>query len=104
MVEAMVALVRADHLLRQQGQCSLQVGRQPHLQAWSLAWRRHRRVLIGLAVERALQARQSVGGYALLVEAKGEEAKSFYCRYGFRPYLDTPNSLYLPLGGQGRPS
>ena len=40
----MVALVLADHLLRQQGQCSLQVGRQPHLQAWSLAWRRHRRV------------------------------------------------------------
>ena len=61
-------------------------------------------MLIGLAVERALQARQSVGGYALLVEAKGEEAKSFYYRYGFRPYLNTPNSLYLPLGGQGRPS
>ena len=40
----MVALVLADHLLRQQGQCSLQVGRQPHLQAWSLAWRRPGRV------------------------------------------------------------
>ena len=61
-------------------------------------------LLIGLAVERALQARQSVGGYALIVDAKGEEAKSFYRRYGFRPYLDTPNSLYLPLGGQGKPS
>ena len=57
-------------------------------------------LLIGLAVERALQARQSVGGYALIVDAKGEEAKTFYRRYGFRPYLDTPNSLYLPLGGQ----
>jgi len=61
-------------------------------------------LLIGLAVERALQARQSVGGYALIVDAKGEEAKSFYRRYGFRPYLDTPNSLYLPLGGYGGPS
>ena len=61
-------------------------------------------LLIGLAVERALQARQSVGGYALIVDAKGEEAKSFYRRYGFRPYLDTSNSLYLPLGGQGKPS
>ena len=58
-------------------------------------------LLIGLAVKRCLQARQSVGGYALIVDAKGEEANSFYRRYGFRPYLDTPNSLYLPLGGLG---
>ena len=33
-------------------------------------------LLIGLAVERARQARQSVGGYALIVDAKGEEVKS----------------------------
>lgn len=56
-------------------------------------------LLIGLAVERCLRARQSVGGYALIVAAKGEKAKNFYLRYGFRPYLDTPNSLYLPFGG-----
>jgi GNAT superfamily N-acetyltransferase len=61
-------------------------------------------LLIGLAVERALQARQSVGGYALIMNAKGEEANSFYLRYGFRPYLETPNSLCLPLGGYGGPS
>jgi len=58
-------------------------------------------LLHGLAVERYLHARQSVGGYALIVDAKGEVAKSFYRRYGFRPYHDNPNSLYLPLGGQG---
>ena len=58
-------------------------------------------LLIGLAVKRCLQARQSVGGYALIVDAKGEKANSFYRRYGFRPYLDTSNSLYLPLGGLG---
>ncbi|MCX5958747.1 MAG: N-acetyltransferase [Cyanobacteria bacterium] len=56
-------------------------------------------LLIGLAVERCLRARQSVGGYALIVDAKGEKAKNFYLRYGFRPYIDTPNSLYLPFGG-----
>jgi GNAT superfamily N-acetyltransferase len=56
-------------------------------------------LLIGLAVERCQRARQSVGGYALIVDAKGEKAKNFYLRYGFRPYLDTPNSLYLPFGG-----
>jgi GNAT superfamily N-acetyltransferase len=57
-------------------------------------------LLVGLAVERCLQVRQSVGGYALIVDAKGEAAKSFYLHYGFQPYLDTPLSLYLPLGGQ----
>ena len=67
-----------------------------------LAWRRPGRVAPHLAVERALEARQFVGGYALLVEAKGEEANSFYRHYGFRPYLDTPCSLYLPLGGLGK--
>jgi GNAT superfamily N-acetyltransferase len=56
-------------------------------------------LLIGLAVERCQRARQSVGGYALIVDAKGEQAKNFYLRYGLRPYLDTPNSLCLPLGG-----
>ena len=56
-------------------------------------------MLIGLAVERARQARQSVGGYALIVDAKGEEVKSFYLRYDFWPYLETTNSLYLLSGG-----
>ena len=37
-------------------------------------------LLLGLAVERCLQAHRSVGGYALIVDAKGEEAKSFYRR------------------------
>jgi GNAT superfamily N-acetyltransferase len=55
-------------------------------------------LLVGLAVERCLQARRSVGGYALIVDALGDNAKSFYLRYGFRTYFDTPNSLYLPLG------
>lgn len=69
--------------------------------ARDLRWRREGMgaLLIGLAVERCLRARQSVGGYALIVDAKGEKAKNFYLRYGFRPYLDTPNSLYLPFGG-----
>ncbi len=57
--------------------------------------------LIGLAVERCQRARQSVGGYALIADAKGEKAIKFYLHYGFRLYLDTPNTLYLPLGGLG---
>jgi len=56
-------------------------------------------LLLGLAVQRCLDAKQSVGGYALIVDAKGAEAKGFYERHGFRPFQDTHLSLYLPLGG-----
>ena len=56
-------------------------------------------LLLGLAVQRCLEARRSVGGYALIVDAKNPEARTFYERHGFRPFLDTPLSLYLPLGG-----
>jgi len=56
-------------------------------------------LLLGLAVQRCLEAQRSVGGYALIVDAKGTAAQEFYKRHGFRPYRDTPMSLYLPLGG-----
>jgi GNAT superfamily N-acetyltransferase len=55
-------------------------------------------LLLGLAVQRCMEARRSVGGYALIVDAKNPEARSFYERHGFRPFQDTPLSLYLPLG------
>lgn len=55
-------------------------------------------ILIGCAVDRCLHARSLVGAYALLVDAKDEKAKSFYERYGFISCLDTPTTLYLPLG------
>lgn len=55
-------------------------------------------LLLGLAVQRCLEAKRSVGGYALIVDAKGAEAKAFYERHGFRSFQDTPLSLYLPLG------
>lgn len=55
-------------------------------------------LLLGLAVQRCLEAQRSVGGYALIVDAKHGAAQAFYGRHGFRPYRDTPLSLYLPLG------
>ena len=55
-------------------------------------------VLMGLAVDRCLKARVHVGAYALLVDAKSDEASVFYQRYGFRVCVDSPMSLYLPLG------
>lgn len=55
-------------------------------------------LLLGLAVQRCLDAKRSVGGYALIVDAKDSTAKAFYERHGFRTFQDTPQSLYLTLG------
>ena len=56
------------------------------------------RILLGLAVERCLQARRQVAAYALLVDAKDESAAQFYAHYGFTALQDMPLSLYLALG------
>ena len=55
-------------------------------------------VLMGLAVDRCLKARAHVGAYALLVDAKDDQARAFYLRYGFSACADAPMTLYLPLG------
>ena len=56
-------------------------------------------VLVGLAVDRCLKARAHVGAYALVVDAKNDAARAFYLHYGFTACLDSPMTLYLPLGG-----
>ena len=56
------------------------------------------RLLIGCAVERCLEAKKHVAAYALVVDAKGEDAKSFYEHYGFTACRDNPMTLYLSLG------
>ncbi len=54
-------------------------------------------ILMGLAIERCRKARQSIGAYALLVDAKNTAAKSFYEHYGFIPCVDSPMTLYMPI-------
>jgi GNAT superfamily N-acetyltransferase len=44
---------------------------------------------------RTLQSPPAV--YALLVDAKNDEAVAFYQRYLFRPLVSQPRTLYLPL-------
>ena len=56
------------------------------------------KLLLGCAVDRCLQARKSVGAFALLVDAKHASAKAFYQHYGFSACVDSPMTLYLPLG------
>jgi GNAT superfamily N-acetyltransferase len=55
-------------------------------------------LLLALAVERCLEVRQSIGGYALVVDAKDAAAALFYEHHGFRRLQDTSASLYLPHG------
>jgi ribosomal protein S18 acetylase RimI-like enzyme len=38
-----------------------------------------------------------VTAFALVVEAKDEDAVGFYRRYGFQPFASRPRSLYMPL-------
>ena len=54
--------------------------------------------LLGCAVDRCLQARQAVAAFALIVDAKDIDAKSFYEHFGFVAFADKPLSLYLAMG------
>jgi ribosomal protein S18 acetylase RimI-like enzyme len=47
------------------------------------------------AVHRTLQ--DAAAAYALLVDAKNDQAVAFYQRYGFRPVVDRPRTLFLAL-------
>ena len=47
------------------------------------------------AASRALQSPPAV--FALLVDAKNDEAVAFYLRYGFQPLASQPRTLFLPM-------
>jgi ribosomal protein S18 acetylase RimI-like enzyme len=47
------------------------------------------------AVHRTMQG--SAAAFALLVDAKNDQAAAFYERYGFRPIAGRPGTLFLPL-------
>ena len=44
---------------------------------------------------RALEAAKNVGIYAITVDAKNEDSKSFYKKYGFIELLDQPMILFI---------
>jgi len=46
-------------------------------------------------VHRTIQ--DAAAAFALLVDAKNDQAVAFYRRYGFRPIADKPRTLFLPL-------
>lgn len=56
------------------------------------------RLLMGLALNRCLEAQKIVAAYALIVDAKDDVSAAFYTHYGFTACKDNALSLYLPLG------
>jgi len=56
------------------------------------------KTLLGCAVDRCLRIRQEVAAFALIVDAKDTDVKSFYEYFGFVAFADKPLSLYLAIG------
>ncbi len=54
-------------------------------------------VLLLDAIRRVVHAGDTIGVYAVVVDALHQRASAFYERYGFVPFPSRPLSLYLPL-------
>ena len=54
-------------------------------------------LLLMSALEKALHHSKSIGSAAVVVDAKDEQAKKFYQRYGFIELPDHPSRLFLPM-------
>ena len=54
-------------------------------------------VLLLDAIRRVVRAGDTIGVYAVIVDALHERASAFYERYGFLPFPSRPLRLYLPL-------
>ena len=55
-------------------------------------------LLLQNAIKRILQARGTLGVFAVVVESKDAAAEAFYRKYGFRLCDADTRQLYLPLG------
>lgn len=49
------------------------------------------------ALGRSLEATQQIASWAIVVDAKDDNARRFYERYGFQRFLDDAYRLYLPM-------
>lgn len=49
------------------------------------------------AFHRVLQAAETLAAYALIVDAKNDDARAFYERYGFMRFSDMPSRLFIPI-------
>ena len=49
------------------------------------------------ALRRSFKNTSEVGAAAIVVEAENEKARAFYVSYGFIPFPEHPNKLFLPM-------
>ncbi|MCH7930076.1 MAG: GNAT family N-acetyltransferase [Proteobacteria bacterium] len=49
------------------------------------------------ALHRVLEQSKEIAAWAAIVDAVDAPAAAFYGRYGFRPLVDRPNRLFLPI-------
>ncbi len=49
------------------------------------------------AIHRVVRVSNTLGVYAVVVEAKSDRASAFYEHYGFKPFLSWSRRLFLPL-------
>jgi GNAT superfamily N-acetyltransferase len=54
-------------------------------------------LLLSNALKLAWETSQTVASWAVTVEAKDEQARRFYQDFGFLPFSDTPQRLYIPM-------
>ena len=55
------------------------------------------RELLVNALVRIRDASQSIGAFAVVVDAKDESAKQFYQKFGFITFVNDPFALFLPI-------
>lgn len=55
------------------------------------------RLLLLDAMQRALEASSQVASMAVVVDAKSDEARVFYEKYGFERFVDDPYRLFIPM-------
>ncbi len=54
-------------------------------------------LLLRFAIERVIETSESIGVYAIELEAKTEAARRWYLARGFLPLKENTNLLYIPL-------
>jgi len=54
-------------------------------------------LLLADAVRRVIGASQSLAVFAIVVEARNEEAADFYCNFGFVPFPSRPLRLFMTI-------
>ena len=54
-------------------------------------------LLLADAVRRAIGASRSLAVFAIVVEARNEEAAAFYRGFGFAPFPSRPLRLFMPM-------